>query len=278
MKSLGKRVAIIYLAFLFALSLSSGILVGTDWYKIKQLKVYKYTPYEIDKHAFLSPPSLTHILGTDAIGRDIAARLIKGTANSFLISFVATVVSLILGLFFGGLAGYLGGVFDFVFSRVFELFYSLPILFTLILFSMLIGESLIMLGIVLGFLGWLFIARLFRSEVIKLKSSDFVRYARANGGGFLYLFRKHFFPHAFPSIMTVAIFSFSGMLVAESSLSFLGLGVKPPEPSWGEMIYEGMSFLGVAPWIYVPPSVMLFFTILSLDVLGRAIKRQISRF
>lgn len=278
MKKAIEYLAALYIFALVIISVLSGVIVGKGVYADNSIRFYKYTPYQIDKTSFLSAPSPKHILGTDDVGRDILARLIKGTANSFFISFVATVVSLLFGAFLGGLSGYLGGWFDFVFSRVFELFYSLPMMFILILFSPIIGKNLFILAVVLGLLGWLFIARLVRAEVIKLKNTPFLEYAKANGASYRYLFRRHFFPYILPPLLPIAIFGFSGMLIAESSLSFLGLGVKPPEPSWGQMIYDGFSYLGIAPWIYIPPSILLFFTVLSLDIIGEHLKTKFSRF
>ncbi|BBB32260.1 peptide/nickel transport system permease protein [Thermotomaculum hydrothermale] len=253
MKRVIELFAAFFLSFLVLIAVFSGYIVGSGVYEDNGNKIYKYTPYQIDKTSFLSSPNKNHWLGTDEVGRDVLARLIKGTSNSFLISFIATIVSLIFGALLGGLSGYLGGWFDFIFSRVFELFYSLPVMFILILLSPIIGENLFLLAVVLGLLGWLFIARLVRAEVIKLKNTPFLEYAKANGAGYLYLFKNHFFPYILPPLLPIAIFGFSGMLVAESSLSFLGLGVKPPEPSWGQMIYDGFAYLGVAPWyIFLP--------------------------
>ncbi len=278
MRKVIEFVAAFYILFLVIISIFSGILVGSGVYTDNSYRIYSYTPYEIDKSSFLSPPTKKHIMGTDDVGRDILARLIKGTSNSFFISFVATVISLLFGAFLGGLSGYLGGWFDFVFSRVFELFYSLPIMFVLILFSPIMGDNLFLFAVVLGLLGWLFIARLVRAEVKKLKDTPFLEYAKSNGANYYYLFKRHFFPYILPPLLPIAIFGFSGMLVAEASLSFLGLGVRPPEPSWGQMIYDGFTYLGIAPWIYVPPSVLLFLTVLSLDILGEHFKKIYSRF
>ncbi len=278
MKGFIDFIAAFFILFLVLVSVFSGFIVGQGVYGDNSSKIYLYTPYEIDKSAFLSPPSKKHILGTDDVGRDILARLIKGTTNSFFVSFVATLISLLFGVCLGGLSGYMGGWFDFIFSRFFELFYALPIIFVLILFSPIIEGNLFVFALILGLIGWLFVARLVRAEVIKLKETPFLFYAKSNGATFFYLFKKHFFPHILPPLLPIAIFGFSGMLVAESSLSFLGLGVRPPEPSWGQMIYDGFAYLGIAPWIYVPPSVLLFLTVLSLDVLGEHFKKRYSRF
>jgi len=273
-----RYLAFFYIVFLIFISLFSGIIAGSGVFKKSRGKLYSYSAYQIDKNAFLSPPSKKHILGTDGLGRDVFARLVKGTYNSFLVSFIATIVSLLLGCFLGGISGYLGGWADFIFSRIFELFYSIPMLFVLILLSPIIGSNIFLFALVLGLIGWLFIARLVRGEVIKLKEKQFIQFAKVNGASFQYLFKKHFFPHILPPLLPIAIFGFSGMLVAESSLSFLGMGIKPPEPSWGRMILDGFSYLGIAPWIYVPPSLLLFFTVLSLDIIGEYYKKKFSRF
>ncbi len=278
MRKILKNFAFFYLLFLMLISLFSGILAGNGVFDGKKLALYPYSAYDIDKTAFLSPPSKKHILGTDGLGRDILARLIKGTYNSFLVSFIATAVSLFIGCFLGGISGYLGGWPDFIFSRIFELFYSVPMLFVLILLSPIIGNNIVLFALVLGFIGWLFTARLVRGEVIKLKENQFVEYAKANGASFFHLFKNHFFPHIFPVMLPIAIFGFSGMLIAESSLSFLGMGIKAPEPSWGKMILDGFSYLGIAPWTYIPPSLLLFFTVLSLDIIGEYYKKKFSRF
>lgn len=278
MKKISNCFAVFFILLMLFISLFSDVIVGKDVFLKRSKKIYMYSPYQIDRDAFLKPPSKKHILGTDSVGRDIFARLVKGISNSFLISFVATLISLIIGMFAGGIAGYLGGVIDFVFSRFFELFYSIPLLFMLILLSPLIGDNLFLFGIVLGFFGWLFVARLVRGEVIKLKGMPFLEFARANGAGFIHVFKRHFFPHLLPPVLPITIFGFSGMLVAESSLSFLGLGVKPPEPSLGSLISQGLNYHDVAPWIYIPPSIVLFLTVLSLDIIGEYLKKRYSRF
>ncbi|RLE18744.1 MAG: peptide ABC transporter permease [Acidobacteria bacterium] len=233
------------------------------------------SPFRIDSGASLKPPSGRHLLGTDILGRDILARMLLGGQVSFFIGFLATVISLLIGIPAGALAGFSGGWPDRIFNRFVELFYAIPMLLLLILISGTMELSIASLAIILGVFGWIVPARYMRGEVMKLREMNYVQYAVATGASRWHIIRTHLIPNGIGPVLVSASFNMANLILIEATLSFLGLGVRPPFPSWGRMVYEGLGFLNVAPWIYVPPMVMLFLSIFSYDILGQDLKRMI---
>ena len=231
------------------------------------------SPFRIQSDASLKPPSWAHWLGTDILGRDILARMLLGGQVSFLIGFLATLISLLIGIPSGAVAGFAGGWKDRVFNRFVELFYAIPMLLLLILVSGTYELTSVTLAILLGVFGWIVPARYMRGEVLKLKEMNYVQYAVATGASRWHIIRTHLVPNGIGPVMVSASFNMANLILIEATLSFLGLGVRPPFPSWGRMVYEGLGFLNVAPWIYVPPMVMLFLSIFSYDILGQDLKR-----
>ncbi len=231
------------------------------------------SPFRIDSRVSLKPPSRSHWLGTDILGRDILARLMLGGQVSFIIGFLATLISLLIGVPAGAIAGFSGGWKDRVFNRFVELFYALPILLFLILISGVYELNIISLSILLGVFGWIVPARYMRGEALKLKEMNYVRYAVATGASKWHIIRTHLIPNGIGPVLVAASFNMANLILVEATLSFLGLGVRPPYPSWGRMVYDGLGFLNVAPWIYIPPMVMLFLSIFSYDILGQDLKR-----
>ncbi len=234
--------------------------------------VLAISPFRVESNASLQPPSLKHWLGTDILGRDILARMLLGGRVSFLIGFFATLISLFIGIPAGAVAGFSGGWQDRIFNHFVELFYAVPMLLLLILISGTFELTSFSLAILLGVFGWIIPARYMRGEVLKLKEMDFVQYAVATGASRWHIIRTHLIPNGIGPVLVSASFNMANLILIEATLSFLGLGVRPPYPSWGRMVYEGLGFLNVAPWIYVPPMVMLFLSIFSYDILGQDLK------
>lgn len=257
-------------------SKETGLVEGHPSAKIEKLHFFPIldiSPFRIQSNTSLKPPSWSHWLGTDILGRDILARMLLGGQVSFLIGFLATLISLFIGIPAGALAGFSGGWKDRVFNRFVELFYAIPMLLLLILISGTYELRTTTLAILLGVFGWIVPARYMRGEVLKLKEMNYVQYAMATGASRWHIIRTHLVPNGIGPVLVAASFNMANLILIEATLSFLGLGVRPPFPSWGRMVYEGLGFLNVAPWIYVPPMVMLFLSIFSYDILGQDLKR-----
>ena len=234
-----------------------------------------WSPFLVNGKASLQSPSFRHWLGTDILGRDILARLIFGARVSFWIGILATIVSLLLGIPLGALSGLVGGRVDTLFNRITELFYAIPMLLLLILVSGIFEFDVWVLAILLGVFGWIIPARYMRGEVIKLKEMNYVAYARVTGASTWHIMKTHLIPNGIGPVLVSASFNMANLILVEATLSFLGLGVRPPMPSWGGMIYDGLSFLQVAPWLIYPPMIMLFLSIFSYDVIGQDLKRRL---
>lgn len=217
-------------------------------------------------------PSAEHLLGTDRAGRDVLSRLIFGARVSLAVGFGSQLLSLVFGVIFGMMAGYFGGWIDNVVSRVIEVLQAFPSLLLLIVLSVTIGPGLVTAYIALGIVGWSGVARLVRSETLKLKNSDYVEGARALGSRNPRLLFKHIFPAVTPSLIVIYSIGVGGAIIGEATLSFLGLGVQPPTPSWGQMIADGQSYLTSAWWMSVFPGVAIAIVVISFNFMGDVLR------
>ena len=216
----------------------------------------------------LADPSLIHPLGTDETGRDILARLMVGGRISLVVSVVAAAFAIVLGTILGALSGYFGRTTDAVIMRVTDTFMSVPLYFFLLTILALFGASLTILVLGIGLTSWMAVARVVRSELLRYREMDFVESARALGVGNARLLRVHLLPQAIPSIIVAANISVAHAILAETSLSFLGIGIQPPLPSWGNMLSGAQSYVFTAPRLAVLPGVLILLTVLALNVLG----------
>lgn len=223
---------------------------------------YKYSSINLQER--LLPPSFSHPFGTDSLGRDLAKRTAIATFVSISIALIVVVLTSALGTIFGMISGYIGGLVDELIMRTVDLLLAFPGFLLALAIVALMGGGYWNLVFALSFTGWTSYARLARGEAIKLREEDFVKSTRVLGGSHLWILRHHIFPHTFPLIRVQAVLSVAGVILAESSLSFLGLGLQPPTPSLGGMIDEGRAFLFEAPWISVFPGLFLFFLIMGL--------------
>lgn len=213
-------------------------------------------------------PSAEHWLGTDRAGRDVLSRLIYGARVSLAVGFGSQLLSLIFGVAFGLMAGYFGGLVDTVVSRLIEVLQAFPSLLLLIVLSVTIGPGLVTAYIALGIVGWAGVARLVRGETLKLRHADYVEGARALGSRNARLLFRHVFPAVMPSLIVIYSIGVGGAIIGEATLSFLGLGVQPPTPSWGQMIADGQSYLTTAWWISVFPGLAIAIVVLAFNFLG----------
>jgi len=232
-----------------------------------------------------TPPDGEHWLGTDALGRDLLARTLHGARVSLMVGVLAEAVALLLGLFIGAAAGYYGGKLDEVLMRLADVFFSLPApLLALAVIATfpdpetlpglrsLPEPSLVLVFLVLGFIGWAGIARLVRAQILVVREMDYAAAAKAAGAGDARLLLRHLLPNALAPVVVAATLGVAGNILAESWLSFLGLGARPPIASWGTMITEGQSYLTTRPWVCVYPGLALLLTVLAFNLVGDGLR------
>ena len=218
------------------------------------------------------PPSLEHPFGTDATGRDQLVRVIYGARVSLTVGVIATLISTVIGLVMGALAAFYGGWFDTIIMRLADMFLAIP--YTLFVITMLavMGQGIQNVFIAIGVLGWPSIARVFRSAILSVKENDYVDAARAMGASDLRIIARHIFPNSVASIVVYATMNIGGAILTESALSYLGMGVTPPTPSWGIMIQDGQTFLQTQPWLMIMPGLAILTTVLAFTLLGDGLR------
>ena len=234
-----------------------------------------YDPLSINLKEVLRPPSPAHYLGTDTLGRDVLSRIIFGARISLLVGFVAVGIATLIGLFIGALAGYYGGWVDSALMRLVDLMLCFPILFLILAVIALLGPSIWNIMAVIGFTGWMGVARLVRAEFLSLREREFVTAARALGAGDTRLILRHMLPNALTPVMISATLGVAGAILTESALSFLGLGVQPPTPSWGNILTAGKDNIEIAWWLSVFPGLAILITVMSYNLLGEGIREAI---
>ncbi|MBF0492409.1 MAG: ABC transporter permease [Deltaproteobacteria bacterium] len=231
-----------------------------------------FSPFQYDLDAILEAPSSKHFLGTDEQGRDVAARLIYGARISLSVGFIAVGIYVLIGIFLGALAGYFGSLVDGVISRVIEVVICFPTFFLILTVLALVGPSIYNVMIVIGLTGWTGIARLLRGEFLKLRETDFVLAAKALGASSLRTIFRHILPNALTPVFVSATFGIASAILTESALSFLGLGVQPPDPSWGHMLSNSRDYIDFAWWLALFPGLAIFLTILSFNLVGEGLR------
>lgn len=236
--------------------------------------VARHDPYYQDYSAIKEPPSREHILGTDALGRDVWARLVYATRVSLSVGLVAVSIYTVIGTILGSIAGYYGGTVDAVIMRLTDIVMCFPLLIIIITVVALIGASLFNIMAVIGLIAWPSICRLVRGQFLSLRQQDFVMAAHCLGVPSKRVIGSHLLPNCVGPITVAATFGMAGAILTEASLSFLGLGVPPPEPSWGQMLADAqkLSVLAGMPWLWVPPGVMIALTVLCVNFVGDGLR------
>ena len=235
-----------------------------------------YAYDEINKNDVWLPP-LTggHLLGSDSLGRDLLARLFTGLGVSLAIGAVATTVSLVIGVAWGATAGYLGGVVDEVMMRIVDVLYSLPYIFFVILLMVTFGSNFILMFVAIGAVEWLTMARIVRGQTLSLKQKEFIEAARAAGLTRTAIIARHIVPNLLGPVVVYVTLTIPGVILAESFLSFLGLGVQPPMASLGTLISNGAQDMELAPWLLIFPSVTMVVTLMCFNFIGDGLRDAI---
>ena len=230
-----------------------------------------YSPRTINLDHRLAAPGERHILGTDELGRDVLARMIHGAGISLKIGFVAVGISLLIGLLVGALAGYYGGVLDFALSRVIEVVICFPFLFLILAVIAFLPPSIYTIMVVIGLTRWTDIARYTRGEFIRLREREFTDAARALGATDAKIIFRHILPNSLAPVLVTATFGIASAILIEAALSFLGLGVQPPTPSWGGILasYKEQDF---AWWLTLFPGLAIFLTVTAYNLLGEGLR------
>jgi peptide/nickel transport system permease protein/oligopeptide transport system permease protein len=221
---------------------------------------------------YLLPPSLQHPFGTDALGRDVAARVIYGARVSLSVGIIATFISIVAGLVLGGVASFYKGVVDSVIMRLADVFLAFPYILFVIALIAVLGRGFVNVFFAIGILGWPTIARIFRSSALSVQENDYVAAARALGAADRRIMVRHILPNSMAPIIVYGTMIIGGAILTEAALSFLGLGVQPPTPSWGLMLSESRSFMFTAPWIMVFPGIAILTTVLAFVLLGDGLR------
>lgn len=231
-----------------------------------------YDPTAIDVHNVLSPPSKEHLLGTDELGRDLLSRIIWGSRVSLKVGFVAVGIAILIGIIIGALAGFYGGLIEAVLMRFVDIMLAFPTFFLILAVISILEQNIFTIMVVIGLTSWMDVARLVRAEFLSLKEMDFVSAAMAVGVNDKRLIFKHILPNALSPVFVAATFGVAGAILIESGLSFLGLGVQPPDPSWGNILTAGKDNIEVAWWLSLYPGLAILITVLSYNLVGEGLR------
>ncbi len=234
--------------------------------------IVPYDPLAINVKAVLLPPSFSHPLGTDTLGRDVLSRLIYGARISLLVGFVAVGIATFIGTFLGALAGYYGHFVDTIIMRLVDIMLCFPSFFLILAVITFLEPNIWNIMVVIGLTSWMGVARLVRAEFLSLKEREFVLAARALGANDFHIIVHHFLPNAIAPVLVSATLGIPGAILTEAALSFLGIGVQPPTPSWGNMLTIGKDNLDIAWWLSVFPGMAILLTVLAYNLLGEAIR------
>jgi peptide/nickel transport system permease protein len=255
--------------------------VGANWQDLKQnfkekdfalFPPVQFSPTEYDLDQILVPPNNTHLLGTDDQGRDILSRMIYGARVSLSVGFVAVGVSLVIGVIIGAVAGYYGGVADIIISRLIEIMICFPTFFLILAVIAMLEPSIFNIMIVIGLTSWTGIARLVRGEFLKCRTQDYVTATVASGATDLRIIFRHILPNSLAPVLVTAAFGIAGAVLIESSLSFLGFGVQPPTPSWGDILSTSRDYIDIAWWLTIFPGIAIFLTITAYNLIGEGLR------
>ncbi len=242
-----------------------AIALLTPW-----IAPYDYAAQNLDLGA--TPPSAEHWLGTDIFGRDLMTQIMYGGRISLAVGFVATAVALLIGVTWGAIAGYVGGRVDAIMMRLVDILYALPFMIFIVLLMVVFGRNMLLLFLAIGAVEWLTMARIMRSQVQSLRQQEFVEAAVSLGLSPAVIIRRHLIPNALGPIIVYTTLTIPSVMLLEAFLSFLGLGIQPPQTSWGLLISYGAETMEEFPWLLVFPGLALTLTLFSLNFLGDGLR------
>ena len=225
-------------------------------------------PLAMDLDSLKQPPSKAHLLGTDSKGRDVLSRVVAGTRISLSVGIFAALFSLAIGIFFGLVAGYFGGRTDALLSQMFDIFLAFPSLLLAIGIGAVIPPGLVSAMLAITLVGWAGFARLVRGITLSLKEQTYVEASQALGAKPARILYRHILPNALPLLLVAGSLRVGGFILLEAALSFLGLGVQPPTPTWGSMISLNRAYINSAPWMVIFPGLAISITVISFNILG----------
>lgn len=255
------------IAGLIWITLVVGVTISADLWVPKV-----YADPTSTEFAGLQAPSSAHPFGTDRIGRDVFSRVIYGARVSLAVGILAVSISLVIGLILGAISGYYGGLIDSLVMRTADIFFAFPYTLFAIALLAVLGPSYRNVFIAIGILGWPSIARVFRSSILSVKETEYVDAARAMGASDLRIMTRHILPNAIAPIIVYGTMSIGGAIITEAALSYLGMGVQPPTPSWGMMLSEAKALMGPAPWLTIYPGFAILTTVLSFVLMGDGLR------
>ena len=251
-----------------------GLIIVMTLFAIAVLAplISPYNYKNIDVQNILMPPSSTHFFGTDDLGRDVCSRMIWGARISLAVGFVSVGISTLIGITLGALAGYYGKFVDIIIMRFVDIMLCIPGFFLILAVIAFLGPNIFNIMIIIGLTSWMGVARLVRAEFLSLKEREFVLGAKASGASDFRIIFIHILPNALSPVFISAVLGVAAAVLLESSLSFLGLGIQPPTPSWGNILTEGKSNIEIAWWLSVFPGLAILITVLGYNLLGEGLR------
>jgi oligopeptide transport system permease protein len=256
------HLALFGLGVLIVLIISSLL---TPW-----IAPYSYEAQNLDLGA--TAPSVSHWLGTDIFGRDMLTRIMYGGRVSLMVGFIATAVALIIGILWGAVAGFFGGKIDAVMMRIVDILYALPFMIFIVLLMVVFGRNILLLFLAIGAVEWLTMARIVRGQVMALRNQEFVEAANSLGLSQWTIIRRHIIPNTLGPVIVYTTLTIPSVMLLEAFLSFLGLGIQPPESSWGLLINYGVETMEEYPWLLIFPGIALSLTLFALNFLGDGLR------
>jgi len=264
----------IYKRFIVNRFAVAGAVIVVTLFIVSFLAPYitPYSPDDLDAYHVLLPPSSAHWLGTDELGRDVLTRIIFGSRISLKVGFVAVGIATVIGTTAGLIAGYFGRWLDQLLMRLVDIMLCFPTFFLILAVIAMLEPSIWYIMIVIGLTGWMGVARLVRAEVLSLRERDFILAARAIGASNSRIIFRHILPNALSPVLVAATLGVAGAILTESALSFLGIGVQPPTPSWGNMLTAGKDYLEFAWWLSLFPGLAILITVIAYNLVGEGLR------
>ena len=232
-------------------------------------------PYSYDEQNLMlgaTAPSAAHWLGTDIFGRDMLTRIMYGGRVSLMVGFIATAVALVIGILWGSIAGFVGGRVDAVMMRIVDIMYALPFMIFIVLLMVVFGRNILLLFVAIGAVEWLTMARIVRGQVMTLRKQEFIEAAYSMGLSRWAIIRRHIIPNTLGPVIVYTTLTIPSVMLLEAFLSFLGLGIQPPQSSWGLLINYGVETMEEYPWLLIFPGITLSLTLFALNFLGDGLR------